>query len=167
MQKMQVAGIGLDAARGQAVLLLQESEDPHRVLPVWVGLPEAVAIDRESRHQPAPRPPTHQLIGDVVRAFGRRLDEVRITELRGGVFFAELALDHQATVSARVSDAVALAVHLDVPIYAAEAVLDEAAHDVPTDVAEKSDVPSEAEQADEIERFRRLLDTASPEDFER
>jgi bifunctional DNase/RNase len=167
MQKMQVAGIGLDAARGQAVLLLQESEDPRRVLPVWVGLPEAVAIDRESRHEPAPRPPTHRLIGDVVRAFGRRLDEVRITELRGGVFFAELALDHHATVSARVSDAVALAVHLDVPIYAAEAVLDEAAHDVPVAVTEQPDVPSEADHADEVEEFRRLLDSASPEDFER
>jgi bifunctional DNase/RNase len=166
MQRMKVAGIGLDTARGQAVLLLQESEQPGRVLPVWVGLPEAVAIDRESRHQHAPRPPTHQLIGDVVRALGRRLDEVRITELRGGVFFAELALDQHATVSARVSDAVALAVHLDVPIYAADAVLDEAAHDVPVDATEQPDARSEAEQAEEVERFRRLLDTASPEDFE-
>jgi uncharacterized protein len=159
MQRMQVAGIGLDTARGQAVLLLQEFEKPRRVLPVWVGLPEAVAIDRESRHERAPRPPTHQLIGDVVRALGRRLDEVRITELRGGVFFAELALDRHATVSARVSDAVALAVHLDVPIYAAEAVLDEAA-------APQVEAEVEEEQQEEIvDQFREFIDQVNPEDF--
>jgi uncharacterized protein len=166
MQKMQVAALGLDADLGQAVLLLREDGAPRRVLPVSVGMAEAVAIGRECRLVRVPRPPTHQLIGDVVRALGHRLDEVRITELRGGVFFAELVLDEQATVSSRVSDAVALAVHLDVPIFAADAVLAQAALAEVTVTRTDDSIPlSSAEQAAELERLRRLLETASPEDF--
>jgi hypothetical protein len=70
---------------------------------------------------------THQLIGDVIDAFGRHLQQVRITEVRDNIFYAELILDRNTRVSARVSDAVALALHRGIPIHAEDTVLDAAA----------------------------------------
>ena len=87
---------------------------------------------------------------------------MRITELRQNIFFAELILDRNARVSARVSDAVALALHLGIPIHAEDTVLDAAAVTKPAARGEGDD-PAQAEQ---VEQFRRFLDTASPEDFE-
>ena len=104
---------------------------------------------------------THQLIGDVVDALGRRVEQVRITEIRDNIFYAELILDHHTRVSARVSDAIALALHLGVPIHAEHTVLDSAAVANTAIRAEGDD-----HTPDEVEQFRRFLDTASPEDFD-
>lgn len=170
MQQMRVVALGRDPMAVQPVLLLQETGGRRRVLPVWVGVPEATAIELARQHVEMPRPQTHQLLLDVVQAFHRRLELVRITMLRDSVFHAELQFDGDTRVSARVSDAVAVALHVDVPIEAEDAVLDEAAvaevaglaaalgeEDGPAD-----DAPVESE---EVERFRRFLDSASPEDF--
>ena len=168
VQEMRVVALGRDPMAVQPVLLLQELSGQRRVLPVWVGMPEATAIELARRHVELPRPQTHQLILDVVRALNRRLQLVRITTLRDNVFHAELVFDGDIRVSARVSDAVAMALHVDARIEAADSVLDEAA------VAEvgvvgpgeeddgAAETPSEHE---EVERFRRFLDNASPEDF--
>ena len=165
---MRVVALGRDPMAVQPVLLLQETAGRRRILPVWVGVPEATAIELARQHIEMPRPQTHQLLVDVVRAFGRRLELVRITMLRDSVFHAELVLDGDTRVSARVSDAVAIALHVGAPIQAEDAVLDEAA------VAEigglgdgDEDDESEENAQEEVERFRRFLDTASPEDFDR
>ncbi|WP_051233033.1 bifunctional nuclease family protein [Pseudonocardia asaccharolytica] len=169
---MRVVAVGLDPRESHPVLLLQETAGRHRVLPVCVGLPEATAIELERQHVTTPRPVTHQLIANVISSAGRRLEHVRITELRDSIFHAELVLDEGTRVSARVSDAVTLALHLDVPIQAEEVVLDEAALanaeviDADALVGESGDTATGApEQADELEQFRRFLDSASPEDF--
>jgi uncharacterized protein len=164
---MRVVALGRDPMAVQPVLLLQEISGQRRVLPVWVGVPEATAIELARRHIELPRPQTHQLIIDVVRAFDRQLQLVRITMLRDSVFHAELVFDGDIRVSARVSDAVAMALHVDVRIEAEDAVLDEAA------VAEvgmvgpgdEDESPAEPPAEEEVERFRRFLDNASPEDF--
>jgi uncharacterized protein len=166
---MRVVALGRDPMAVQPVLLLQETGGRRRVLPVWVGVPEATAIELARRHVELPRPQTHQLILDVVRSFDRQLQLVRITMLRDSVFHAELVFDGDVRVSARVSDAVAMALHVDVRIEAEDAVLDEAA------VAEVGMVGPAADEDDgegetpseheELERFRRFLDNASPEDF--
>jgi uncharacterized protein len=104
---------------------------------------------------------THQLIGDVVDALGRRVEQVRITEIRDNIFYAELILDQNTKVSARVSDAIALALHLSIPIHAEDTVLDAAAVANTAIRAEGDDHAPE-----EVEEFRRFLDTASPEDFD-
>jgi bifunctional DNase/RNase len=169
---MRVVALGRDPMAVQPVLLLQETGGRRRVLPVWVGVPEATAIELARRRVELPRPQTHQLILDVVRAFERQLQLVRITMLRDSVFHAELVFDGDIRVSARVSDAVAMALHVDVRIEAEDAVLDEAAvAEVgmvgPSDEAEP-DADAEAEtptEQEELERFRRFLDNASPEDF--
>ena len=161
MIEMRVMAVGVEAGARRPVLLLQEASGNHRLLPVWIGIAEANAITVEQNRIPLPRPMTHQLIGAVVDAFGRHLEQVRITELRDNIFYAELILDQNTRVSARVSDAVALALHLGVPIHAEDTVLDAAAV---TNTAFHTDSADRA--PDEVEKFRRFLDTASPEDFD-
>jgi bifunctional DNase/RNase len=158
---MRVMTVGVEAGAARPVLLLQEAGGSHRLLPVWIGIAEANAITVEQHGVSLPRPMTHQLIGAVVDAFGRHLEQVRITELRDNIFFAELILDQNTRVSARVSDAIALALHLRVPIHADDTVLDVAAV---TNTAIHADSADRA--SDEVEKFRRFLDTASPDDFE-
>jgi bifunctional DNase/RNase len=89
----------------------------------------------------------------VVHALGASLEAVHITEMRDGIYIAELLFGDERTVSARPSDAVALAVRTGAPIYGAEALLDEVGIEIPD------------EQEDEVEKFREFLDNISPEDF--
>jgi uncharacterized protein len=161
VREMRVMAVGVESGESRPVLLLQEAAGDHRLLPVWIGPAEANAIAVEQQGVSLPRPMTHQLIGDVIEAFGRHLQQVRITEVRGNVFYAELILDRNTWVSARVSDAIALALHLGVPIHAEDTVLDAAA--VTNTITRFGDDPA---QLDEVEQFRRFLDTASPEDFD-
>src|SRR3954466_13571070 len=124
---MRVMAVGVEAGARRPVLLLQEASGNHRLLPVWIGIAEANAIAVEQQGVSLPRPMTHQLIGDVIDAFGRHLQQVRITEVRDNIFYAELILDRNTRVSARVSDAIALALHLGASIHAEDTVLDAAA----------------------------------------
>jgi bifunctional DNase/RNase len=169
VQEMKVLALGMDPQAAQPVLLLQETAGRHRVLPVWVGASEATAIELARQHVDAPRPQTHQLIVQVVHSLGRRLEQVRITMLRDNVFHAELVLDGETRVSARVSDAVTMALHVDVPIHAEDAVLDEAAlaedQVIDKGADEGGDPAPEVDEAEEVEEFRRFLDSASPDDF--
>jgi bifunctional DNase/RNase len=158
---MRVMAVGVESGAARPVLLLQEASGGHRLLPVWIGTAEANAIQVEQHRVSLPRPMTHQLIGDVVDALGRRVEQVRITEIRDNIFYAELILDQNTKVSARVSDAIALALHLSIPIYAEDTVLDAAAVANTAIRAEGDDHAPE-----EVEEFRRFLDTASPEDFD-
>jgi bifunctional DNase/RNase len=161
VHEMRVRAVGVEPGAHRPVLLLEEASGDHRLLPVWIGAAEANAIALEQRGISGPRPMTHQLIGHVLAAFGRRLERVRVTEVRDNIFYAELILDHHTRVSARVSDAIALALHLGVPIHAEDIVLDTAAV---ADTAIRAEGDDRA--PDEVEQFRRFLDTASPEDFD-
>ena len=163
MHEMRVMAVGVESGASRPVLLLEEASGEHRLLPVWIGAAEANVILLEQNGVSGPRPMTHQLIGNVLAAFGRRLEQVRITDLRDSVFHAELILDRDTRVSARVSDAVALALHLGIPIHAEDAVLDAAAV---TDTVIRVEGDDRAE-AGEVEEFRRFLDTLSPDDFDR
>ena len=101
-----------------------------------------------------PRPLTHDLMKDLLNATGNDLTEVRITEMKDGIFYAVLVFDSGVEVSARPSDSIALALRTGSRIVCAEDVLDEAGLEVPD------------EQEDEVEKFREVLDHVSPEDFE-
>jgi bifunctional DNase/RNase len=154
--------VGVEPVGQRPVLLLEEASGDHRLLPVWIGAAEGNVIILEQRGLSAPRALTHQLISHVLTSFGRRLQQVRVTELRQNIFYAELILDRDTRVSARVSDAVALALHLGTPIHAEDTVLDAAAV---TKSAARGEGDDPA-QADQVEQFRRFLDSASHEDFE-
>lgn len=179
---MTVVAVGMDPAGTQPVLLLREVPEPRRQLPVLIGLPEAAAIELQRQGVDPPRPQTHDLIRNVVAAFGRSLQRVRITALRDGIYHAELQFDDDTRVSSRLTDAVALAVRDGIPIEAEEDVLEAGAAPVqlldltgddpgadPPESTDPDAPPAAAggpiDEAAEVEELRRFLDTATPEDF--
>ncbi len=137
----------------QPIVLLKEVTGD-RYLPIWIGAVEATAIAFAQQGVVPARPLTHDLLRDVIQSFGRALEQVRITELRDGVFYATLVFSGGVEVSARPSDAIALALRTASPIFGAESVLDDAGIAIPD------------EQEDEVEKFREFLDQISPEDFQ-
>jgi bifunctional DNase/RNase len=137
----------------QPIVLLREVAGD-RYLPIWIGAVEATAIAFAQQGVVPPRPLTHDLLKDVLGATGNELSEVRITEVREGVFYALLVLASGVEVSARPSDSIALALRTGSKIVCADDVLDEAGLEVPE------------EDEDEVEKFREFLDSVSPEDFE-
>ena len=158
---MEVMGVRMDVPSNNPVVLLREVAG-ERVLPIWVGAVEATAIAYAQQGVVPPRPLTHDLMRDIVAANGLELQSVHIEDLRDGVFYAVLTFTSGVAVSARPSDAIALALRMDVPILSAESVLDEAGIEMPEDETpeEESATPEE-----EVERFRAFLDEVSPEDF--
>ncbi|WP_137811665.1 bifunctional nuclease family protein [Gandjariella thermophila] len=154
MTEMRVLGVRLELPGNQPVLLLRELHGA-RCLPLWIGSAEATAIALQQQGVRSPRPMTHDLLKDVILALGRTLEQVRITALHEGTFYAELIFDGDVRVSARPSDSVALALRAGVPIHAEESVLAEAG----------VLLPEEQDDEDEVERFRNFLDSVSPEDF--
>ena len=149
---LRVVGVRVELPANQPVVLLRE-EDGVRYLPIWIGAVEASAIAFHQQGVQTPRPLTHDLVRDMIRALGVRLEAVHITELRDDVFYAELRFAGGITVSARPSDAIAVALRCDVAILGSDGVLDAAGIEIPD------------EQEDEVEKFREFLDNVSPEDF--
>lgn len=153
MHPLEVVGVRVEVPANQPIVLLRE-RDGDRFLPIWIGAAEATAIAFAQQGVVPARPLTHDLLKDVLDAVGRRLEEVRITELRDGVFYAVLVFDGGVEVSARPSDAIALALRTESPVFGAAEVLDEAGLAIPD------------ENQDEVDRFREFLEQVSPEDFE-
>jgi bifunctional DNase/RNase len=153
VNELSVVGVRVELPANQPIVLLKEASG-ERYLPIWIGAVEATAIAFAQQGIVPPRPLTHDLMRDVVAALGVELTAVHITELRDGVFFAELLFSNGVRVSARPSDAIALAVRTDVTIFADETVLDEAG------------IIIADEQESEVERFREFLDNISPDDFQ-
>ena len=146
-------GVRVEMPSNQPIVLLREVTGD-RYLPIWIGAVEATAIAFAQQGVVPPRPLTHDLMKDLIGATGNELTEVRITEMRDGVFYAVLVLASGTEVSARPSDSIALALRTGSKIVCSEDVLDEAGLEVPE------------EEEDEVEKFREFLDNVSPEDFE-
>ncbi len=140
----------------QPIVLLRDAES-EKFLPIWIGAVEATAIAFAQQGVQPERPLTHDLLRDVLDSLGRSVVRVDITDLRDGIFFAELVFDNGVTVSARPSDAIALALRTASPLFAAESVLDQAGIEMPAE---------EEEEEAEVEAFREFLDQVTPEDFE-
>ena len=130
MKRVEVLGVRVEMPSNQPIVLLREVEGD-RYLPIWIGATEATAIAYVQQGVVPPRPLTHDLLKDVIDALDRSLTEVRITRLEDGVFFAELHLSEGVVVSARPSDAIALALRMSSPIEVDDAVLDEAGVIIP------------------------------------
>jgi bifunctional DNase/RNase len=160
MGEMHVVGIRVEPPQGQPVLLLREV-DGERYLPIWIGQSEAASIALKQKGVEPPRPLTHDLIVNLVTAFGQELVEVRIVDMQEGTFYAEMIFGGELRVSARPSDAVAVAMRAEVPIIAEESVLAEAGLVIP----DEESADSEEVKEDEVEKFKEFLDTISPDDF--
>ncbi len=152
MRELVVHGVRVEMPSGIPMLLLKELNG-RRALPIWIGAAEAAAIANALEGVEPPRPMTHDLLANVIEAFGHNLDEVRITALSEGTFYAQLVVDSEQ-ISARPSDAVALALRCGAPIYGSDELIDE----VGVEIAAEGD--------DEVEKFREFLDNVNPEDFE-
>jgi bifunctional DNase/RNase len=138
-------------------IVLLRGREGGKYLPIWVGAVEATAIAYAQQGIVPPCPLTHDLLKDILIALGVSLAEVRITALQDGVFYAVLVFTNGVEVSARPSDAIALALRVEVPIRGADEVMEAAG----------IDLPDEEEPAEEVqvEKFREFLDQISPEDF--
>jgi uncharacterized protein len=161
VRELDVVGVRVEMPSNQPIVLLREVGG-QRCLPIWIGAVEATAIAFAQQGVVPPRPLTHDLFKDVLEAVGASLEQVRITEVRDGTYYAELVLSGGIEVSSRPSDSIALALRTGTPIYATEPLLDEAGI-VMNESMESPDAEEVPE--DEVERFREFLDQVSPEDF--
>jgi bifunctional DNase/RNase len=149
---VEVMGVRVEMPSNQPIVLLKEL-DGVRYLPIWLGAVEATAIAFAQQEVSPPRPLTHDLFKDVLMQLGAKLDNVYLTELKDGVFYAQLNFEEGPAISARPSDAIALALRIGAPILASEDLLAETG----------IEIPDQAE--DEVERFKEFLDQINPEDF--
>lgn len=164
MEEMEVLGVRAELPGNAPIVMLQEKAGQGRVLPIFIGAPEATAIVLALDGVEAPRPMTHDLFRQVLDILGATPERVVITELRDGTFFAELYVRHGTdvhVVSSRPSDAIALAVRTGTPVFVEQAVLEEAAHPAAVEDEDGEPVVDEV-----VEAFRDFLDDVSPEDFE-
>lgn len=164
---MEIVGVRVEMPSSSPIALLREVGGDQRVLPIFIGAPEATAIAFALEEVVTPRPMTHDLLQQLLDDLGVSLEKVNVTDLREGVFYAELELhahDGVHTLSSRPSDAIALAARTGSPIFAAEAVLAEAGYleQEPED-EEASIDPAESEAV--VEEFRDFIDSVNPEDF--
>jgi uncharacterized protein len=154
---LELVGVRVEVPGNSPVIMLREQGGRRRVLPIYIGTPEAAAIHFAVEGIEPMRPLTHDLLLTTIHDLGAAVLKVVVTEVRDGTFFAELHLgrdDGEVVISCRPSDGVALAVRAEAALFASEAVLDEAAHEEPAD------------EADEIlAEFQSFIDQVSPDDF--
>jgi len=156
MVEMQLVGVRVELPANQPIVLLRE-ENGERFLPIWIGAFEATAIAFALQGVETARPMTHDLFKDVLEELTVRVEQILINDLIEGTFYAEITMylnGSKYVISARPSDAIALAVRMETPIFAEEKVLDEAS------------IMIESTDEDEIKRFRDFLDHISPQDFQ-
>ena len=160
MIELQLVGVRVELPTNQPIVLLKEREG-ERYLPIWIGAVEATAIALGMQGIETARPMTHDLMRDLLQGLGVTVQRIVITELREGTFYAEIQMSSNGdsvAVSSRPSDALALAVRMNLEIFANEDVIEEAS------IAVKDD-QDEEEVAKEVQKFREFLEQVSPEDF--
>jgi bifunctional DNase/RNase len=158
MQQMQIYGVSFDMVGKQPIVLLK-TVDGNRFLPIWIGHPEAAAILMKLQGAQTPRPMTHDLLNDMLEQLDAKCERVSVTELRDNTFYASITISvngSEIEIDSRPSDAIALAVRCQAPIFAAEEVIDESSIEFEHEVEDQEEV---------VERFKDFLDEVSPEDF--
>ena len=158
MQEMLIYGVSFDMVGKQPIVLLKTAEG-NKFLPIWIGHPEAAAILMKLQGANTPRPMTHDLVTDMLEKLEARVIRIAVTELRENTFYAvvTVAVDgSEIEIDSRPSDAIALAVRSDAPIYADDTVIEESAIEF-----EHEDVNEE----EVVEEFKKFLDEVKPDDF--
>ena len=125
--QMELTRIIINETSEPQIIFLKEV-DGERMFPIVIGIFEATSIDRRVKSQPTPRPLTHDLLANTIELLGGELQDIYINELREHTYFAKLRIRHEGEiveVDSRPSDAIALAVTVDVPIFVADDIIDE------------------------------------------
>jgi bifunctional DNase/RNase len=167
MIEVVIDSIRVSLMSNHRVVVLKEMHS-ERYLPIWIGPCEAEAITVKLQDVPAPRPLTHDLIRSVIREMGGKVVHIFINDLRQEVYYAKIVIDiggEQIEVDSRPSDAIALAVRVDVPIFVAESVMDKAATEPDEDVEQEV---AGGDGADEtrLSAFADFVDTLDLDDLE-
>ena len=150
--EMKIKGLMIDPVSNMPIIILKTSAGDS-VLPIWVGIFEANAIAMELETVVAPRPMTHDLLKNVIESLKASIQRVVITDLKDNTFFAMIHLDlagQALRIDARPSDAMALALRAQAPIFVEQAVLD------------KSTSAGDDSSSEETERLRKWLETVDP-----
>ena len=158
MQEMVIYGVSFDLVGKQPIVLLKTA-DGNKFLPIWIGHSEAAAILMKLQNSSSPRPLTHDLFTDVLGQLDAKVTRVAVTELRENTFYAQITVQQNGSeleIDSRPSDAIALAIRVDAPIFVAD------------DVIEESGIEFEGEEVDQeemVDEFKRFLDRVSPDEF--
>jgi len=163
--EMKVKQLALDPLSNMPMIVLRDEEEK-RSLPIWVGLAEANAIALELEKIPTARPMTHDLIRNILESVGARVSKVVVNDLKENTFYAVIHLRlgaNDLTVDSRPSDAIALALRVDAPIYVDEEVLNKA-ESVEVKVAKE---PEGTGKPDDPARIKEWLESIKPGDFDK
>ena len=157
---MELVGVRVEIPANTPMVLLQEQDGQHRLLPIYIGSPEAASIHYALEGVEPPRPLTHDLFVSVIGTLGARLTKVVVTEVRDHTYYAELHLlvgDDEQIISSRPSDAIALAVRCEAPLFASDDLMD--------DVGQVPEPEPEEEAEEIIDEFKDFIESVSPDDF--
>jgi len=158
MHEMVIYGVSFDLVGKQPIVLLKTA-DGNKFLPIWIGHPEAAAILMKLQGASTPRPMTHDLVTDILAQLDAQVSRICVTELRENTFYATITLQQDGSeleIDSRPSDAIALAVRAEAPIFAADRVIEESA------------IEFEGEEVDEdaiVAEFKQFLDKVTPDQF--
>lgn len=153
--RMNVRGIALDPITNMPIIILKDLEEK-RALHIWVGIFEANAIALELEKIATPRPMTHDLIKNILDGLGATVQQIVVNDLKENTFFAVIEVNYNGnmvTIDARPSDAIALALRVNAPIFVTEKVVSK---------AKSMDI---AEEKEETDRWKEWLENLKPEDF--
>lgn len=150
--KVTLVGVRVEMPSNQPIILLQD-EPGQKYLPIWIGAVEATSIAFAQQGVVPARPLTHDLLLEIIKGFGRQIQQVKITNLKDGIFYSEIIFDDGTKISARPSDSIALALRVEAPILVAVDVINSTGIEIPQD------------EQDEMDKFRQFLDEVNPEDF--
>ena len=128
MREMSIDSIRVSLQNYQRVVILKD-KDSDRYLPIWIGANEADAIAVKLQEVSVPRPLTHDLLESVIQSLGAQVNHILVSDLSDDTFYAKIVLQHdgsQTEIDSRPSDAIALAVRTQAPIFAADSVVDKA-----------------------------------------
>ncbi len=152
-------GIALDSRTGTPIMVLNDKEN-RRALPIWIGTAEASAIIRQLEGIQTSRPMTHDLVYDILKKTGYTVTQVEINDLDSDTYFASIVTEdadgESMTIDARPSDAVAIALKCDCPIYATSPV-----------IAEGTITTDRERDEEEAEEFREFIQNITPSDFKK
>jgi bifunctional DNase/RNase len=158
VRQMIIYGVSFDVIGKQPIVLLKTLEG-NKFLPIWIGHPEAAALLIKMQGTELPRPMTHDLLQSVIEQFDAEIAKITVTELKESTFYATLTLlkdGSEIDIDSRPSDALALAVRTDAPIFASEDLITENAIEFEREVDDTEEI---------VESFRDFLESVSPDDF--
>ena len=158
MYEMVIYGVSFDLVGKQPIVLLKTA-DGNKFLPIWIGHPEAAAILMKLQSQAAPRPMTHDLLSDMLEQLGAQIIRITVTELKENTFYASITVQQNGSeieIDSRPSDAIALAVRAEAPIFAAEEVIEESAIEFEDGEVNEEEIVSE---------FKQFLENVTPDEF--